>query len=281
MSAIVSCRGTSKNPYHFSLDGGEDLDSYKSMYEKIKQLHSEKARDIRAIVSQYFKLHFRERTPQPGASQSQSQSQTPSSQPRSSQKRARAETATDRQNRAREAVRDVDRLTGNHTTAIWEEWLCRNKNCKGYGKPCFILQGGAHVGLNRDDLLRWSEQIHSGNASLEVCPESLSTSLLMRHWNETSGKTGKKKKQEDDSQRLPMNIHIHTASGGSTAVPVVTEPRSSPPAIPGHDFDNLARYLHWLVDQGKLKPAAKDLAATGLEDLGYGYSALGEVLDTE
>lgn len=117
VNAQVSHRGSARNPYHFALDYLE-CESLKAIYSKVKQLHLDGARDIRVLITQHARLQAK--TPPPVV-ESQSQTSVSTTKPRSSQKRPRSETATERQNRGREAARDAKRLTGNSTTVIWDE----------------------------------------------------------------------------------------------------------------------------------------------------------------
>lgn len=281
-SAVVFSRGNSKNPYRFALGEGE-VETYKSLYSRVKQLHIDKAKDIRFIVSMYFRL--REKTPE--LSQVQT---TPQSSQRPGQKRPRSETATERQHRGRSASRDAERLTGNHVPEIFAEWVCYDKTCRNHQRACFTgLPSKAHVPLTADDLARWSEQINSNGATARICPNALYQALAHRHWNEGGGRlsrqqTKKRKEEEEEASRGREPIIINNIlpyAGGKSTAPGLAEPRSSPPIVPGHDFDNLKKYLDWLLSEGKLIAPQKAIAEAALEENGYGYGTLGEVLEDE
>ncbi|KAK5081417.1 hypothetical protein PMZ80_011163 [Knufia obscura] len=262
--AEVSCRGITKDPFIFEIDYLEEA-TLQAVYEKVRALWREKAKDIRWIIIETFQA--RAKTPPPAlASQST---------PDSSRKRTRSEGATERQGRWKQAQRDADRATGNHIGDIHQEWTCHNKHCPNWNKVCFV-ESGDHISLDSSDLQRWSEGINAGNASLKNPPDALFQSLMYRRLKKTLHRQKKKAKVDDElPKNAPFVINFGTSPGRIQA----EELRSSPPTQEGHDFDNVQEYLVWLVKQGLVFPEHAEFARVGLRDQGFGFNSLREVSD--
>lgn len=274
VSAEVSVKGI-RQPYGFDIDW-EEAASLRAVYQKVRDLHYEGAKGVRLVVNCHIWL--KSATPQLPEIQESQLSQPP---PSAQKKRAR-ETVTEKQRRMNSTHRAAAIAVGNFVDQIFQEWVCHDKNCEGYQKPCWRAGTGSHYPLSQDNLKVWSEQINAGAATITDCPHSLIASLMYAKLKTVDSKKKRKTEPTLPLPQQPVSIFMNSWGGPQyPGVGAVPSPKSSPPVQDGQDLDNMRLYLDWLVKGGKISEAHCMLARVGLQDGGFGFNLLREVREIE